>query len=115
MDSYINLSGSNTYDLKGLDRVITDVPGSRFLRPYSPKLGFLEQIRFNRIRKEMTFAAKNNRMYHLWWHPHNFGKHQEKNISFLKKILDHYQYLKESYSFASLNMMEAATHLKSIT
>ena len=38
----------------------------------------------------MTFAAKTGSNYHLWWHPHNFGKDLEANLKFLEKILQHY-------------------------
>jgi hypothetical protein len=60
----------------------------------------------------MTFAAKKKRLYHLWWHPHNFGKNVQENINFLKKILDHYLLLKNRYSFISLNMGELPSIFK---
>ena len=41
----------------------------------------------------MTYAARNNLTYHLWWHPHNFGVHQNENFSFLEEILSHYDKL----------------------
>jgi peptidoglycan/xylan/chitin deacetylase (PgdA/CDA1 family) len=111
VDSYINLSGYNTHELE-LNNVLFNAPASRFLRPYSSKLGIFEKLRLERIKKEMNFAAKKNRLYHLWWHPHNFGKNVQENINFLKKILDHYLLLKHRYSFISLNMGELPSILK---
>lgn len=111
LDTYINIAGRICFD--GNDG--SNVPGSRFLRPYSEKLSLLEPVRLARIKNEMSYAAKNKKLYHLWWHPHNFGRNVEKNISFLKKILDHYQFLKETLSFASLNMAEAAQNPNSIS
>ncbi|MCL1475463.1 hypothetical protein, partial [Argonema antarcticum] len=46
-----------------------------------------------------------------YWHPHNFGVDLDQNISFLRKILEHYKYLQESYKMESLNMGEIATEL----
>jgi hypothetical protein len=110
-DSYINLSGYNTHELE-LKNGLFNAPASRFLRPYSSKLGIFEKLRLARMKKEMTFAAKKKRLYHLWWHPHNFGKNVQENINFLKKILDHYLLLKNRYSFISLNMGELPSIFK---
>ena len=56
----------------------------------------------------MTYAAKNNELFHLWWHPHNFGKDIFNNISFLNKILEHYNTLQFKYGMKSFNMKEVA-------
>jgi hypothetical protein len=85
-----------------------DIPASRFLRAYSPRLRILEPIRLARIKKEMTFAARTGRLYHLWWHPHNFGVNTELNLRFLRRILDHYRALHVIYGMESTNMGEAA-------
>ncbi|WP_312078041.1 polysaccharide deacetylase family protein [Chryseobacterium sp.] len=112
IDAYINISGHNCYtdqDLKG--KFPLDIPSSRFLRPYISKLNFLEKLRLNRIKKGMTHAAKNNLMFHLWWHPHNFGVNQNKNFNFLEKILQHYSDLNKKYNFQSYKMTEMANLL----
>jgi peptidoglycan/xylan/chitin deacetylase (PgdA/CDA1 family) len=109
LDSYINISGHNTYSL---DELRTDklfnIPSSRFLRPVSKKLSFLETMRLNRIKKSMTYAAKNGELFHLWWHPHNFGADLEANFQFLSKILEHFKDLKNQYNMQSLNMKEVS-------
>ena len=104
IDSYINISGDNTQLPYG-DTVL-NIPSSRFLRPYSPTFKILDGIRLNRICKEMTHAAKENRLYHLWWHPHNFGKHLNENMHFLNRILKHVSFLKKEYNMQALNMSE---------
>jgi hypothetical protein len=83
-----------------------NIPGSCFLRPYNRKLSFLESLRISRIKNEMTAAAKKNAVYHLWWHPHNFGKDMDKNFAGLEKILDHFSTLNSKYGMQSLNMKE---------
>jgi hypothetical protein len=78
---------------------------SRLLRPYSTNK-LLNGLKLKRIKYEMTSAAKKNEIYHLWWHPHNFGNNPFENISDLKKILIHYIKCKEKYGFQSATMNE---------
>ncbi len=113
LDSYLNISGHNTYTLKEL-AVDTpfNIPSSRFLRPVSKKLSFAEPLRLRRIKKAMTYAAKNKELFHLWWHPHNFGADPESNIAFLDEILKHYKFLENKYGMTSLSMHEISTLLK---
>lgn len=107
IDAYLNLSGHNTYDLKScIQKQPFNFPSSRFLRPYSNRLAFLEGLRLRRIKNAMEDAAKNNRIFHLWWHPHNFGINTQQNIDFLAKIVEHYNLLKKKYGMGSLNMGE---------
>ena len=81
IDSYINISGYNCYSIDNAPhKGLVNIPGSRFLRPYTPVLKFLEFLKIRRIKKSMTYAAKNKLMYHLWWHPHNFGSFQKENM-----------------------------------
>ena len=65
------------------------------------------------MKKEMTVAAKKKKIYHLWWHPHNFGKDMDKNFEILEKLLAHFQVLRKKYNMQSLSMIEICTdHLK---
>jgi len=105
IDSYFNISGNNTYLLKNcFQEKPFNFPSSRFLRPYSSKFAMLESLRLRRIKKAMDYAAINKQLFHIWWHPHNFGIHTNKNIEFLSKILDHYDSLKNKHGMASMNM-----------
>ena len=78
---------------------------SRLLRSHSNSK-FVNSLKLKRIKTEMTKAAKNGEIYHLWWHPHNFGNNLEDNLKDLKEILDHYSYCNKKYGFNSLNMEE---------
>ncbi len=108
IDSYINVFGYSTYNVNDLfetnDNPCVDLPSSRFLRPYNKKLSFLEPLKIRRIKKAMTHAAKHNELYHLWWHPHNFGKDIHENLSNLKTIYKHYRLLNKKYGFQSETM-----------
>ena len=113
LDSYVNIAGHNSYSIESLKQEEPfNIPSSRFLRPYSKKLKWFEKLRLRRVLKSMTYAAKNNQVFHLWWHPHNFGKNQSENLAFLNNILDHYLDLRSKYGFESLTMNELALLLK---
>ncbi len=86
---------------------LISVPGSWFLRPYNHTLRMLEWLKIRRIKNAMTYAAKNGELYHLWWHPHNFGKNQDQNFKNLEAILNHFAYLKKEYGMESMNMKDA--------
>jgi len=108
-DHYVNLSGHGCGVPTIFDNVeLVSVPQSRFLRPCSSALGPLEDLRLRRITSSMTFAAKNNRIFHLWWHPHNFGANTDANLAFLRRILAHYRALQQECNFSSLTMAEVA-------
>lgn len=82
------------------------LPASRFFRPYKLTEKKFQKLILNRIKREMTFAAKENRNYHLWWHPHNFGNHPENNKTQLLEIIKHFEILKNKYNFTSVNMLD---------
>lgn len=112
LDSYINLSGHHIYgydEIKG--SFPYNIPSSAFLRPYSEKMALFERLKVNRIKKGMTAAAKEGKVFHLWWHPHNFGINTQKNLASLNDILTHYQHLHKRYHFASLTMADLADKL----
>ncbi len=106
-DAYLNLTGSNTYvPSPPHDSEPLNIPRSRFLRPYSGRLRWLEPLRLSRIKQEMREAAQSGRCYHLCLHPHNFGRDMEKNLSFLEGVLEHFSRLREETGMVSMNMKE---------
>lgn len=109
IDSYFNISGYNTYSIEGmLNSSLINIPASHFLRPYSNTLRILEPLKLRRVLGGLEYAAKNNLIYHLWWHPHYFGQNPEKNLLILEEILKHFLYLQKKYGMQSLNMQELA-------
>lgn len=107
-DAYINISGANDYPYPKPTSFPVNLPSSRYLRPYTRNLFFLENLRFDRIVLAMKTAAKNGRLFHLWWHPEGFCKNTEKNLRFLEEILLFYKSLEGEYGMLSLNMGEIA-------
>jgi peptidoglycan/xylan/chitin deacetylase (PgdA/CDA1 family) len=108
LDTYLPVSGSNSFLIKKTEGLPVNIPASRFLKPYNKNLAWLEKLKLKRIMKEMTHAAKNKELYHLWWHPHNFGVNTSENMENLTVLLKHYRLLHAKYGFANLTMKEAA-------
>lgn len=112
LDAYINLSGHNTYSLQTISQSYPyNISSSRFLRPYAPHLRFFESVRLERITRDLTHAAQTGEVYHLWWHPHNFGTHTDQNLANLQAILTHFRQLQRTNGMISLNMGEIADNL----
>jgi hypothetical protein len=113
VDTYFNITGYNTYGLKHLkaNRNVLNLPSSRILRSYSQKLSFIEGLKLRRITKAMNYAAKNNELYHLWWHPHNFGSNTDENFSNLEEIFKVYHKLNKEYNFQSMTMTELTNYI----
>lgn len=78
---------------------------------HSSKLKSFEGLRLRRILRSMTYAAKTGTVFHIWWHPHNFGVNQKENIGFLIRILNHYTFLNQQYGFESVTMKELSSTL----
>ena len=111
LNNYIALTSNQAVPVKDLAKSIPlNLPATRFLRPYSQSLSALESLRLKRIKREMTLAAQENCVYHLWWHPHNFGQNINENFKFLSSILDHYKKLNKEHQFESITM-EGLTEL----
>ena len=112
-DAYLGVNNKSykLTDLKFENGKPLSQKASRLLRPYSSNK-FLNDLKLKRIKSEMTSAAKNNEIYHLWWHPHNFGNNPDENIADLKEILNHFLDCKEKYGFQSATMNEIGLSIR---
>lgn len=105
-DAYVNISGSLTtswheiVQSSGLCNVRASLP----LRPYQTSFLAPERLRFERIKACLRHAARNHEVFHLWWHPHNFGLHIEENLRFLRRVLEEFHVLRQSEGMASCTM-----------
>ena len=54
----------------------------------------------------LLYCNKNKEIFHLWWHPHNFGVNTNQNIEFLDEILSSFKDMQKQYKMQSLNMGE---------
>lgn len=113
LDTWFDLSGPNTHALPQYDPASPiDIPASRFLRPYARRWRALEGLRLRRITRAMAHAARHGEVYHLWWHPHNFGVEVDANIAFLERVLAHYRSLERAHGFRSRTMTELAEEVR---
>ena len=106
-DAYFNL-GKKSYSWNQIEKK----PGqpilqmaSRFLRPVENS-ELLRKSKIARIFNEMELAARKKEIYHLWWHPHNFGDRPEESLVDLIKILEKYKSLHSKFGFQTFNIME---------
>lgn len=115
VDSYIPISGFNSYKLdeqkKSCDSPL-NIPASRFFRPYNKRLSLLEPLKVLRIKNEIKYAARHGEVYHLWWHPHNFGANIEQNLKELETVLKCYQYCSGQYGMQSFSMKELKDYIQ---
>lgn len=108
-DAYMDISGHNCFSPEVARHTFPfNMPSSRFLRAYSRNLHPFNRLRRRRILNGLTHAARHGLIYHLWWHPHNFGVDTDENISFLRSVLEHYAALRDNYGMESLSMGELA-------
>ncbi|HRZ33064.1 MAG TPA: polysaccharide deacetylase, partial [Flavobacterium sp.] len=104
-DAYLPL-GSTSYPMEKVTiDFVTAQPASRFLRPHH-RLSFLNSLRLQRIKNEMLQAAKQGEVYHLWWHPHNFGNHPTESMVVLHEIASWFTLLHEKYGMESVPMKD---------
>ncbi len=106
----INRKSVVPLDSINVDENPVKIPASRLYRAWT-KNRMLNTLKMKRILSEMTLAAKTGGLYHLWWHPHNFGNHPDECLSELKQILEHYTYLQKEYGLLSMNMKGLRSHL----
>ena len=102
LDAHTGMFGDTSFLLDRQD--FANVPASHFLRPCSGRLGKVHPMHRKMIKQSMTRAAKKGRSYHLWWHPHNFGRDIDANMNALKQILSHFTALRAEFGMQSCHM-----------
>ncbi|MEX0883218.1 MAG: polysaccharide deacetylase family protein [Cyclobacteriaceae bacterium] len=80
------------------------IPASRFLRPFLPKLGVFNELKIERVKRELQVAATSGEIYHLWWHPHNHGWYPGQSMLEVRRILEHFCKLREQFGMESHSM-----------
>jgi peptidoglycan/xylan/chitin deacetylase (PgdA/CDA1 family) len=116
MDAYLPIGRNKTsVDPSSLihgEGIPLCIPASRLLRPYRPAEMFLNQLKIRRVANEMMEAARTGKLYHLWWHPHNFGNYPEQNLGGLRQILESFDRCRHRYQMKSFNMGEVASKVE---
>ena len=111
-DAVLSLGNRTSYALGNMDRATPlCLPASRFLRPFHPQLGRVNQLKIDRIKKEITSAARRKEIYHIWWHPHNHGNFPDQSLQEVTQILDHFSACRDQYGMQALSMNSVASNL----
>ena len=112
VDAYVPVTGSHV-GRPARDRAGAplDVAATRYLRPYMPRLRRLEALRVRRLEAEMERAARDGGVCHLWWHPHDFGRHQRENLGVLTRLLRRFRTLRDRRGMESLTMADVADRM----
>jgi hypothetical protein len=110
LDTYVNAGVPN---ITGWDEVtgaggLCNIPSSRYLRPHARALRWLDPLRLKRITDCIRLAAVEKKIFHLWWHPHDFGLHTEENFAFLRRIIEAFLNCRDRHGMRSLTMAEIA-------
>jgi len=106
-DAYLPF-GVKSYAFQPNTTGLQQQPASRFLRPHH-QVAILNTLRLQRIQSEMTYAAQHGEVYHLWWHPHNFGTYPQESMEALQVILATFKKLEATYGFQSKSMQQLGT------
>ena len=109
-DTYIDISGIRIVHWDEIlePSGLCNVRASRFLWPYRPGLKRLEEKRLGRTIDQVKLAALEDAIFHIWFHPHNFGVHVEENLQVLEEILKAFAFARERYGMRSLSMNAVA-------
>jgi peptidoglycan/xylan/chitin deacetylase (PgdA/CDA1 family) len=106
LDSYVNLSGHNLigwHELRRPDGLYA-IRDSMFLRSHNPRLRHLQPLHLRRIVDGIEAAGTEQKIFHLWWHPQDFGHYPDENIAFLRNVLEAFARCREQYGMRSLTM-----------
>lgn len=104
-DSYLPITGHHVAPVSPSDKQLINIPASRFLRPVSGN-ALINTMQLQHLKQGMLAAAKTDGVFHLWWHPHNFGQNTEANLKNLEQLLMYYQTLNQKYGLYSMSMKE---------
>jgi peptidoglycan/xylan/chitin deacetylase (PgdA/CDA1 family) len=105
LDQYIPFSG-DFVSVPSQVAGMFNIPASSFLRPYNDRLNKIDFLRLARLKGGMLAAAQKGKVFHLWWHPHNFGVNIDENLLLLEDLLRYYLFLNHEYGMCSMTMKD---------
>ncbi len=116
-DAYLPIAGNDVVDwpIEAAPRLY-ELYASRYFRPYTPSLAALAGRALCRIKQGMELAARTGRLYHIWFHPEDFGLYPNENLALFAQVLEYYTQLRDQYGMRSLSMsgvLEAAAQIDS--
>lgn len=84
-----------------------NIPGSAIYFPMHGKRRYLPvSVRVRRALKGLNRAAREKRIFHLWFHPTNMAEHMDEMFAGLRQILQHAARLRDKNQLEILTMEE---------
>jgi peptidoglycan/xylan/chitin deacetylase (PgdA/CDA1 family) len=117
LDAYLPVAGNNVVDWPvEVAPDLYELHASRYFRPYTSSLAALAGRALRRIKHSMELAARTGRIYHIWFHPEDFGLYPNENLALFAQVLQYYTQLRDQYGMRSLSMagvLEATSQIDS--
>jgi hypothetical protein len=104
---YSGFPVDRTYTLPKKEMGLMNIKGSYFMRPYNHVTKKVEHRKVLSIKKQMNKAALEGKYFHLWWHPHNYGKNLNENLTQIEVIFKYYKELNLKFGYESKFISEA--------
>ncbi|MDR0664698.1 MAG: polysaccharide deacetylase family protein [Helicobacteraceae bacterium] len=109
INRYIPLFNDRPYPVEDIfGGEIINIWGSEHWKANIKSRGLFNSVsanmRLERVKKTMLCAAKNNLIYHIWYHPHEFGRFTDEKLKILDRLCARYKRLNETYGFESATM-----------
>ena len=116
VDTYVGVSPPPTIAWNQIQEGsgLCNVAASAFLRPFDPRRRLAEPLRQSRLKAGLRDAARRGRIFHLWWHPHNFSRHPQQSFTLLNKFLDEFDRLARTDGMHSLSMRDVSETIRGI-
>lgn len=99
VDSYFDVFDDLTRTVETTEQMV-GVPGSAFFRASAP----LHRRMRARLETALHLAAKRHEIFHLWWHPHNFGANPADCLNALEGVLDVFDTCRVRHGMRSASM-----------
>jgi Polysaccharide deacetylase len=104
-DAYLPIAGNDVVDWPvEIAPELYELHASRYFRPYTSSLAALAGRALHRIKQGMKLAALTGRVYHIWFHPEDFGLYPNENLALFAQVLKYYAQLRDQYGMRSLSM-----------
>jgi len=109
LDTLIDVYGPQAVDWPGEVEPACLEP-SRYLQRCRTFLAPFRPLAVRRIIGQMQSAARQRRIFHLWWHPEDFTTGGDANLSVLRQVLEAFHELRLRNLMTSLSMGESVLH-----
>jgi hypothetical protein len=109
-EAWFRRSGSYSYEWWEINRPdgMSNVRGSRYLRPANSGPRWLQKQHVRNIRWDILDAARAKRVYHLWWHPEDMGGAIDDALADVQCICEELKHCRDKYGMTSVSMGGAA-------